>query len=483
MSKSQREEKNKKRKEETLKQLKEVRDRFEKQNKKKKKITDKKEDLEPWGDILTTSKNWPNETEEKTIRIMGQNVNGISYYNKYVEWEMALNYLDEFQVDVAGICELNLDVKKASVKETLYKKLKKIDPHARIVMTTSPSKYSETDFKMGGTAMVTRGNWSGHIQEQGNDKLGRWSYQTLEGKDGKLVTIITMYRVCKKNNNSSGGTIRAQQEKDLLQETGKHLDPREQVLRDLQDFIIKLHGKGHLVILLGDMNDDLQTSSRVNQFLNQSNLKNIMCCKHEMPLPRTHDRGSTCIDLVAISIAMDSNAVIRCGYMPFYEGIATDHRAAYVDISTKYLFSDSAPDTNKFTLRRFTTDNPKKADKYLKKLEEEMEKARIFRKVDELRKEMNQYLENKEGELQDLIKRCKNLSEKTKQLMIHSERKVGRRHYNNGYPSSPKLKEAAQEIIRIKKLMRVTSANDSSTSIPIQQLKRDLKEGYKRLIR
>ena len=39
-------------------------------------------------------------------------------------------------------------------------------------------------------------------------------------------------------------------------------------------------------------------------------------------------------------------------------------------------------------MRGFTTDQPKKSDKYLKKLEEELEKARIFRKAKQLKTEM-----------------------------------------------------------------------------------------------
>ena len=78
------------------------------------------EDAMPWGDDLVTSKQWP-RNEKKHFRIFGQNVNGISYYNKYIEWEMFLNYMDEFQADTICVNEVNLDLNKAEVKEELYK--------------------------------------------------------------------------------------------------------------------------------------------------------------------------------------------------------------------------------------------------------------------------------------------------------------------------------------------------------------------------
>ena len=63
---------------------------------KKKKNPKFEEDLEYWGDCLTTSNEWPNKDKENNICIFGQNVNGLSYYNEYIDWEMALNYMDKF---------------------------------------------------------------------------------------------------------------------------------------------------------------------------------------------------------------------------------------------------------------------------------------------------------------------------------------------------------------------------------------------------
>ena len=74
----------------------------------------------PWGDILTTSSQCPLNTEEKTIRIKGQNVNGLLYYNDYIEWEMVLTYMDEFQADVICLVEPNLDMNKPKVKEEKF---------------------------------------------------------------------------------------------------------------------------------------------------------------------------------------------------------------------------------------------------------------------------------------------------------------------------------------------------------------------------
>ena len=178
---------------------------------------------------------------------------------------------------------------------------------------------------------------------------------------------------------------------------------------------------------------------------------------------------------------MNVDAIKKSGYLPFYEGVATDHRAVYIDIDAKYLFSNAQPDTNKTIFRRFTSEQPKKADKYLKRLEEELEKARVFQKAKILKREMETFLEEGKGDIEEMKKRCKILAEKTYQLMIHSDKKVGRRHYKHGFPSSPKLKAAAYEVIELKKLIRVTSINEVNGKEKLKKLRIDLKEKYREL--
>ena len=80
--------------------------------------------------------------------------------------------------------------------------------------------------------------WVGSVVNSGEDdtKQGRWSFLTLEGKNGRKFTIITAYRVCKGNHK---GTKTAYQQQWVLQrEVGiENPDPREEILHDLKKFI------------------------------------------------------------------------------------------------------------------------------------------------------------------------------------------------------------------------------------------------------
>ena len=43
-----------------------------------------------WGDKLAKDKEWPGITDSNTIKFFGQNTNGISYQNKYLDWGITL---------------------------------------------------------------------------------------------------------------------------------------------------------------------------------------------------------------------------------------------------------------------------------------------------------------------------------------------------------------------------------------------------------
>ena len=50
---------------------------------------------------MTVTNSRPGKTKDQTIRIYGHNVNGVSHFDYYSEWEIALENFHKLQVDVA----------------------------------------------------------------------------------------------------------------------------------------------------------------------------------------------------------------------------------------------------------------------------------------------------------------------------------------------------------------------------------------------
>ena len=97
-------------------------------------------------------------------------------------------------------------------------------------------------------------------------------------------------------------TIRLQQERNLMQESGKLIYPREILLRDLEKEIHTAHEKSEQVKLMGNFNKDIEKGERINQFLQSTGLVNIHSILHETEKPAvTYDRGQLCLDMLAAS--------------------------------------------------------------------------------------------------------------------------------------------------------------------------------------
>ena len=275
---------------------------------------------ESFGDIMIQSKTWPETNKKGTIRIYGQNVNGVSSYEDYSEWQLILETLHKQQVDIACLTEVNLDVTKPEVRYNLTEKAKRLDRSSNLIMAGSNTTTHDCVAKRGGLLTWTRGNWSGRIIKKGKDSIGRWTYITMAGKNNRKITIYTIYRVCEQKHSSGDCTIYMQQQNDLKIAQRKICDPREALLLDLTVQIQKNQNLGHDIIVIGDVNEDIESGKRINKFVLKNNMNNAIERLHDGKQPAIYDRGTKCLDLVAVSNSISPDSIIRCGYLPFYEG-------------------------------------------------------------------------------------------------------------------------------------------------------------------
>ena len=134
------------------------------------------------GDIFTLEEEWPNRNTNQTLRILGQNLNGVSYYNDYLDLDMTLQQMDAMQVGIVGYSEVNLDMNKNNVKYDVVTKVNFFDKSSVISTSLSKTTLTTSKYKREGTMTITRGTWAGRVIQKGQDSLGRWSYTALLGK-------------------------------------------------------------------------------------------------------------------------------------------------------------------------------------------------------------------------------------------------------------------------------------------------------------
>ena len=82
----------------------------------------------------------------------------------------------------------------------------------------------------------------------------------------------------------------------------------------------------------------------VSTIASDCNLIDVHASKHNETLTKaTYARGTKKIDYMLITPEL-LPLVKRCGMLPFYTGIHTDHRGLFIDIDAKALFNGKIAD-------------------------------------------------------------------------------------------------------------------------------------------
>ena len=449
------------------------------------------EDL-TWGDEIEHRQNWPkkDDDEEERVRFVHLNANGITTKNEYVEWESLLHGLHDIQADVFCTNETNIDTRQSLVQFKVRDIAKQKDRHLHINMTSSKQTPLKRDsfFKPGGTMVGVRGHWSGRVIKstlnEGKDDLGRWTITHMKGKGDSVISIISVYQVCD-GGDEGENTAYLQQQTDFLEKYGRLVNPRKQLCKDLERVILSLIEKGNKVIVCADINDDASAefNTQWNQMLDNVGLRNIHQSIHAgKNLPRTYDRGVRTLDMIAVSENISNDICMKAGILPFYSVSASDHRALYLDIRASSLFEEVKTDEMKHNLRRFTTKNVKKCDKYIENLTNLMVEAKMEDKVKEVCNDIEDYLtrandlsalgnEDKtkyEKVKKELERRIQVLDRKRYQLMIAAENRCGKKKNRGMYWFSLELQGAAYKLSEAKKALRRAYTLDRAKKVELQ---------------
>ena len=202
----------------------------------------------------------------------------------------------------------------------------------------------------GGVISFTKGSSVSSVTTWGKDeKLGRWAWTTLKGKNNILTTIITGYRPCKnlKDDNSTYN-----QHLRYFSINNISTCPRKQWLTDMTLPIKAKLAQGEQVVLLADINENVKSAS-IQQWARETGLREIVSLSTNTDIP-TSQRGSLPIDGIFASFSIHPK---YSGYFPF--GIfQSDHRALWFDVSYDHIFGFNLVDDPPSNIRRLQCQIP-----------------------------------------------------------------------------------------------------------------------------
>ena len=314
-----------------------------------------------WGDDC------PNHKDGYTFRLYAQNVNGLPLDRRGGQFDTLCQAIKEVQAYVFLGQEHNLDSTQYQVESILHETSKQHWERYRLNIATTPISCNSM-YKPGGTFMLAAGNATGRITSQEQDMWGRWVCQTVQGAQGRTITIVSAYQVV--SDLAQGGTTTAttQQYSLLVHDQDSTKAPMAAFWRDLKAFLHQCRQRGDELILVGDLTEEVgENADGMVRVVQDLDMIDLMGARHNVGLPVTYSRGRKCLDY-GFATARVCAALTACGYESFGHWFPSDHRAYFFDFDTRRLLGTQIQPLSKFEPRQLYSTNAKQVTCYLRKM-------------------------------------------------------------------------------------------------------------------
>jgi hypothetical protein len=211
----------------------------------------------PWGNFITLPK------PQNVFCIYGLDPNGFCLDKEGSNATKFFTMASSIEASFAGCAECNLDFTQFCIQDLAYNAIQHIVEHSKAVWSTTLTKFEQM-YKPGEMMSCILGNAVARVKEVGSNNLSCWSYVKLLGKDHCMVTFITVYQVCKKQNmmlDKDKCTVHSKQHSLLVQQNKQDPSPIKNFQKDLDAFLNSSHAEDEKIVLFGDLNKVLGSDS------------------------------------------------------------------------------------------------------------------------------------------------------------------------------------------------------------------------------
>ena len=247
--------------------------------------------------------NIPNKSCPSDWRLLFGNINTMGNYdNKHndMKWDQTKYIIDESLPDILGISEHNRVVSRMSRKNRPQEVFGKWQPRTVCRFAWMRNETNTTTYEVGGTGIITSGKGSTHTIQNGEDEhgMGRWNWISLQGKNNRITTIISIYRPGK--NQATLDRQHAHTSKNRPS-VAMSIGPQALWDKDLTKLVNSFKDKGYEVILGGDWNDNLNNDNgTVREMMQSMGLTEALITRYGKGL-ETFVSGSHTIDGIFIT--------------------------------------------------------------------------------------------------------------------------------------------------------------------------------------
>ena len=239
--------------------------------------------------------------------------------------------------------------------------------------------------KPGGTAMLVDSKYTGKIVDRGADwtRMGRWTYVTLNGRNGTRVTTVTGYRCGSvKIDQVGSSTSIAQQYGISWQRGNKNPNPYIDFLTDLKKWLKPKITDGEEILLLLDANEEWVTNAKIVHFAEELGLNNAEKAFHN-ELEPTRPKSNKTIDFMLGTDGVIEN-IKAFGRTPYNLETLGDHRGTFIDIDICNMLGYTKFDKSNNKQRKLKCNDTGAKGKYIKIVKGHFENHKIYERLEEL---------------------------------------------------------------------------------------------------
>lgn len=276
---------------------------------------------------------WVKKREDR-CRVACQNINNLPLWRTAFKNHIIMNQVKGADgADIRLWQEIGLSWSEVPPSQQWRQRVGSLREVSTFACNTKETTFGPT--QAGGTAIVGGGRMIPRCKGKGVDDsgLGRWAWMRLQGKNGRIITMVSVYCPCRPSTPGPGTVY--EQHRRAFGINDK--EPRTAFWEDLQAFLSREKDLDHWLLVGGDFNADTR-SREVREFFRQLNMENVITRVHGSTGPATFvwNNSRTPIDAIFGSMGI---LPVACGYAPYGEGCPSDHRLLWAEFDWKELFA------------------------------------------------------------------------------------------------------------------------------------------------
>lgn len=297
--------------------------------------------------------------------------------------------------------------------------------------------------------------------------LGRWTWTRFRGKGQMCLRVVVVYVPCVSTGPLSVWSQHLSYFNKLNDnEWTANPDPRKRLFTDLAASIYEWIDDGDQLLVMGDWNVDVREHT-LTDFFAPHGMREVLLERHGESAPATCNMGSSPIDGIWATSSLD---IARGGYCNFEEGLPSNHRTLWVDLTYMSAFGHKQPAIVRRTARRLKLNDPRCTSKYIKYRKAHAKKHKL----------RDKHLANERAATYPSDPSADKTHDINDQLTVEGMRWAEQKCRNfrgGGVPWSPTIEKARREIGLVRALIKRRRGKTVSSSL-IRRREKQLKLCY-----